>query len=83
MIVLDQTKIDRVPIKDISKGECFKCFTDNTERIFIKTNGTRISLEGIKETVVLDASRGNVYHLDEDILVTPVKGTLTIEPYVR
>ena len=80
MIVLDQTKMDRVPLLDIQTGECFKYFSNNSEKICVKTSRSE---ESTNENWVLDVYRGDIYRLDENILVTPVTATLTVEPCLK
>ena len=68
MIIEDNTRLSRKPIKDIPIGECFK-LNDSTESLYIRVD--QLAIPGLASCLKLMS--GKIELLETDLLVYPVK----------
>ena len=80
MIVIDETKNNRMILKDIPSGECFK----SANKVFFKVNYAKEPFSDINiksdKCVAIDTN-GNISLFDPYFYVTPVNSKLIIEPH--
>ena len=78
MIVEDNTRLCRKPIKDIHIGDCFK-LNDSPESLYIKID--QMTIPGLASC--LKVMSGKIELLETDLLVYSVKARLIIEEYSK
>lgn len=74
MIIEDNTRSLRKPLKDIPIGDCFK-LNDSPESLYIKID--QMTIPGLASCLKL--INGKIEILETDLLVYPVKARLIIE----
>ena len=74
MIIEDNTRSHRKPIKDIPIGDCFK-LNDTPGSLYIRVN--QLTVPGLASCLKL--INGKIELLETDLLVYPVKSRLIIE----
>lgn len=78
MIIEDNTRSLRKPIKDISVGDCFK-LNDTPGSLYTKVD--QLTVPGLASC--LKVINGKIELLETDLLVYPVKARLIIEEYSK
>jgi hypothetical protein len=78
MIVEDNTRMGRKPIKDIPLGECFK-IDDTPGTLYLRISVASIPGLSHKHIPCVKILKGTVDILDADRLVYPVKSRLIID----
>ena len=76
MIIEDNTRSTRKPIKDIPIGECFK-LNDSPGSLYTRVN--QLTVPGLAPC--LKVMNGKIEFLETDLLVYPVKARLIIEEF--
>ena len=76
MIIEDNTRSTRKPIKDIPIGECFK-LNDSPGSLYTKVD--QMTVPGLASCLKL--MNGKIELLETDLLVYPVKARLIIEEF--
>ena len=74
MIIEDNTRSLRKPIKDISIGDCFK-LNDSSASLYTRVD--QLTIPGLASCLRL--MNGKIELLETDLLVYPVKARLIIE----
>ena len=77
MIVEDNTRMRRKPIKDISVGECFK-LDDTPGTLYLRINIASISRLNSELIPCVKMLKGTVDIIEDDRLVYPVKSKLIV-----
>ena len=74
MIIEDNTRLHRKPLKDIPIGDCFK-LNDSSGSLYIRVN--QMTVPGLVSCLKL--INGKIELLETDLLVYPVKARLIVE----
>lgn len=76
MIIEDNTRSLRKPLKDIPIGDCFK-LNDSSGSLYIRVD--QLAIPGLASCLKL--INGKIELLETDLLVYPVKARLIIEEF--
>lgn len=79
MVIEDNTRIGRKPVKDILLGECFK-IDDTPGTLYLRISVASIPGLSHEHIPCVKVLKGTVDILDADRLVYPVKSRLIIGP---